>query len=658
MRWLIPCAIALTALSGVAGLLPARRARLGELLAVGLVVLGAALGLAGSVVGFVASDALRIDLPWSLPGARLLVRVDALSSMFLAPLFFVSAAGAVYGLSYWPVREHPRDARGVRLYYGLTVAGLATVLCAANAVLFLVGWEVMALGAFMLVGTEHERAEVRGASLVYLVSTRAGTLCLFGFFGLLYAITGSLDFDLGAVAGRASATELHGLFVLALCGFGLKAGLMPLHVWLPGAHANAPSHVSALMSGVLLKMGVYGLVRTTAFFPTPPLWWGAALVGCGVVSGILGVAFALGQHDLKRLLAYHSVENIGIIALGLGLALVGRSLGAPALVGLGLAGALLHVWNHGLFKALLFLAAGAVVHATGTREIDALGGLGKRMPKTALAFLVGSVAICGLPPLNGFVSELLVYLGLFEAAASPDAPAWLVGALGAPALALIGALAVACFVKVYGVVFLGEPRSAKVDKAHEVDKLMTGPMAALGAACALIGLAPALVMPALARAAHTWAPELADEVGPVASLAWLSLANGLLLGLVLVAAAWLAWRARAAATVRDVPTWDCGYAAPTPRMQYTASSFAATLVGFFAFALRPSRFRPELVGPFPQRGTLFTSLPDVVLGRLILPAFALIGPLLARLRKLTQGSVHTYLLYMLVAVVAALLVWR
>ena len=658
MRWLMPLAISLTALSGLPGLFSRRARWLGDTLAALLLVAGCLLGLVASAVGFLHPEALRVDLAWSLPGARLVLRVDALAATFLAPLFAVAALGAVYGLSYWREQDHPASARGVRLFYGLTVAGMALLLSAANAVLFLVGWELMTLAAFALVGAEHERSEVRHASLVYLAVTRGGTLCLFAFFALLHAVTGSLDLDLVSLPGRASPVELAALFVLALLGFGMKAGFMPLHVWLPGAHANAPSHVSALMSGVLIKMGIYGLVRFTSFFPSPPLWWGGTLVACGIVSGIAGVAFAIGQHDLKRLLAYHSVENIGIIAIGLGVALVGRSLGAPTLVGLGLAGALLHVWNHGLFKALLFLSAGAVVHATGTRTIDELGGLARRMPRTALAFVLGAVAISGLPPLNGFVSEYLVYLGLFDAAKSQAGAAWIVGGLGAPALALIGALAVACFVKVFGAVFLGEPRSHRVARAHEVDGTMLAPMAALAGGCVVIGLGPALFLPVIARAVRGWAPELAADIGPIASLEWLSVANGLLLGLVLGAAVWLAWRARRSLTTRDVGTWDCGYAAPSARMQYTASSFAATIVGLFAFVLRPKTERPVLDEPFPRAARFHTSVPDGVLDRLLLPGLARAGLLMARARRATQGSVHAYLLYMLVAVIAALLWWR
>ena len=234
---------------------------------------------------------------------------------------------------------------------------------------------------------------------------------------------------------------------------------MPLHIWLPGAHANAPSHVSALMSGVLIKMGIYGLVRVTSLFPAPPAWWGTTLLVLGGASGVLGVAYAIAQHDIKRLLAYHSVENIGIILMGLGLAVLGRSSHRPELILLGIAAALFHTWNHGLFKALLFLSAGSLIHATGTRSIDRLGGLARAMPRTALAFLVGAVAICGLPPLNGFVSEYLLYVGFLQTVAGAGDDTWLAGAFGAPALALIGALAVACFAKVFGAVFLGVPRS-------------------------------------------------------------------------------------------------------------------------------------------------------------------------------------------------------
>jgi hydrogenase-4 component B len=395
-------------------------------------------------------------------------------------------------------------------------------------------------------------------------------------------------------------------------------------------------------------MGIYGLVRLSGIFERPPVGWGLALLALGVVSAVLGVAFALGQHDLKRLLAYHSVENIGIIVMGLGLALVGRVLDRPALAALGLAGALLHTWNHGLFKALLFLGAGSVIHATGTREIDRLGGLAKKMPKTALAFLIGAVAISGLPPLNGFVSELLIYLGMLSATIDDLGAVGLGIAFGVPALAMVGALAVACFVKVFGVVFLGEPRTAAVDAAHESPRSMLAPMAVLALLCIAIGVAPPLVAPVLARA--TGAP--IAELAPLNSIA---IANAILLACLLLIALWLGRsRRRAARTV----TWDCGYVAPTPRMQYTASSFAAGLVGLFSFALRPSRHDPELSEPFPKSTRFESHVPEVVLDLGIGPAVAWLARQTARLRFLQQGNLQLYLLYVLATLIVLLVVWR
>ncbi len=349
---------------------------------------------------------------------------------------------------------------------------------------------------------------------------------------------------------------------------------MPLHSWLPAAHAAAPSHVSALMSGVVIKMGIYGLVRVTGLMAAPPLAWGLAILALGAVAAFFGVVFALAQHDLKRLLAFHSIENVGIILLGLGLALAGRATGRADWVLLGMAGCLFHVWNHALFKSLLFLGAGAVVHATGTRDLERMGGLARRMPTTAALFLVGAVAICGLPPRNGFASELVVYLGLARAAVAPGT-AW--AALAAPLLAATGALAVACFVKVVGVVFLGAPRSAAAEGAHEASRLMLAPMAALAAACALLGLAPGLVAPALERATAVWAgaPLAGQPLAALVPFGWVS--AGALALVAAVALLVLALRPlcrRARLRQPELPTWDCGYAAASPRLQYTASSFA------------------------------------------------------------------------------------
>jgi hydrogenase-4 component B len=379
----------------------------------------------------------------------------------------------------------------------------------------------------------------------------------------------------------------------------------------------------------------------------------------GAISGVLGVAFAIGQHDFKRLLAYHSVENIGIICMGLGLALIGRTLGSGALVALGLGGALLHTWNHGLFKGLLFLSAGSVLHATQTRDIDELGGLSKRMPWTSLAFLVGAVAICGLPPLNGFVSELLVYLGLFETARLPKGVLWLTGALGAPALALIGALALACFVKAFGAMFLGEPRSHRTDGAHEASRWLLGPMAVLVGLCALIGLCPWLVTPLLDRAVRAWAPELASAYVPIATLAplsWISFI-AIALAVVLSLTAVLVRRRWSLRSAERTGTWDCGYVAPGPTMQYSASSFAQTLVGIFSWALRPKFNNPNTRGIFLHKEAFTSHVDDVVLDSVLIPAAELGSRAAKRMKWLQRGSMQAYLLYIFLALIV-LLLWR
>jgi hydrogenase-4 component B len=651
-EYLVVIAILLAAASGVPGLFLSRVGRAGERIAAVSLALAGGCGVAGAMAALWLGVSGPLTASWAVPGGRFAVEVDALSAAFVLPISIVATLGAVYGLEYWAQREHPDNGRKLRAFYGAVTAGMLLQVVARNAILFLAGWEIMALAAFLLVSTEDDKPAVRGAGYVYIVATRLGTLAIFAMFALLAAAGGTLDFDGWP---RALASPLRdAIFVLALVGFGMKAGLMPLHVWLPGAHSQAPSHVSAVMSGVLIKMGIYGLVRLTSLCAAPPIWWGHTLLALGVVSAVFGVGFAIGQHDLKRLLAYHSVENIGIICIGLGVAVLGRSRGRAELVALGLAGALLHVWNHALFKSLLFLSAGSVLHATGTREIDRLGGLWRRMPWTGLAFLIGAVAICGLPPLNGLVSELLLYLGLFRAGFTDGGHLWLAGALAAPALALAGALAVACFVKVVGAVFLGSARTPDVAGAHEAGPRMVAPMAALAGGCALIGLGAPLVAPLLQRATVAWmGGAAAPALSGLAPLATVSAASAALLAALALVGWWLAARARRDAS--RVVTWDCGYAAPSARMQYTASSFAEMLVRQLGWALRPEAHAPRLDAPFPASASFHSHVPDTVLDRGVTPAFAVAGRVFARLRMIQRGSIHAYLLYILGTLVVLLL---
>ncbi len=628
----------------------------------------AALGtMLGAVMAAVPAAGVLIDRatlnfsrPWSVPFGEFALRMDALSAWFVLVIVLVSALAAVYGVQYLASTAPDRSLGPSWCFFNLLVASMVLVVVASNALLFLVAWEVMALASFFLVTFEDEKEAVREAGWVYLVATHLGTAFLLAFFLMTARETGTMDFARWADAGIQSPQRAGVLFLLALVGFGSKAGFMPLHVWLPEAHPAAPSHVSALMSGVMIKTGIYGLLRALTFLGAPPVWWGWTLVGVGLTSGIFGVVFALAQHDLKRLLAYHSVENIGIIALGLGIGLVGTSLHLPALMVLGFGGGLLHVLNHALFKSLLFFCAGSVLHATGTRDIEHLGGLLKKMPWTGATFVVGSAAICALPPFNGFVSELLIYLGAFHGGQGPKSAAfagWLViGGLG-----LIGGLAAACFTKAFGIVFLGEPRSEHVTHAHECGAVMRWPMVLLAAACLAVGLGAPIVLHGVAPAIGTLtgltpsevsAPldQAGDWLRPVAMVALILI--GLTLGLT-----WLRRILLAGRGVRTAGTWDCGYGRPTARMQYTASSFAQPLTSLFAPLLRTAAHEHAPDGLFPAKAAFASHTADVFEERFYAPVFHAVKAGLGRLRWLQQGTVQLDVFYIAMALLA-LLIWK
>jgi hydrogenase-4 component B len=647
--------VALAAASGLPGLLLPRGSAAADRAGTALLGLAAlcAVAAAGAASG---PEAPALALPWLLLGERIEVGVDALSAFFLLPTLGIPAVASLYALAYWPACEHARSARRLRLAFGWIAAGAGLVVIARHAFAFLAGWELMALAAFFSITAEDEREGVRRAGFVYLACTRASTLALIGAFALLYAASGGFALRAAPALDPAAARTL---FAFALAGFLLKAGAMPLHLWLPGAHAMAPTHVSAVLSGMLIKVGIYGLARIAALLPPLPLAEGALVLGLGMLSAVLGVAFALGQHQLKRLLAYHSIENIGIILMGVGLALAGRSLARPELELLGMAGALLHVWNHALFKALLFLGAGAVMRQSGTGEIDPLGGLARRLPGTALAFGVGAVAICGLPPLNGFVSEWLVYLGLLRALGLAAGGPQLLAVAAVATLALVGGLAAACFVKAFGVVFLGEPRTPAAAGAREAPRAMLAAMAVLALACFAIGLAPQLVVRLLEGAVRGFDPALAaaPHLADAAPFGAVSLAAVLLLASLTGLTAWALGR-RLRPAQRTV-TWDCGYAAPSARMQYTSSSFAEALVGLFRWALWPVVAAPRIARePFPGPARLHSELPDPVLDRVTLPAARWLADASGWFRWLQRGRVHAYVLYVLAAVLCGFLAAR
>jgi formate hydrogenlyase subunit 3/multisubunit Na+/H+ antiporter MnhD subunit len=595
-------------------------------------------------------------LDWRLAAGAILpvhLGLDALSAFFLLAVLLLSALSAVYGVGYLDGDRTPRRAAGSWAFFDLLVLSMAMVVLARHAILFLLTWETMALASFFLVVYHHEKAEVRQASWTYLVATHLGSLCLPPMFFLL-ASHSSLDFD---VLGLGLSPEAASIcFLLALVGFGTKAGVMPFHVWLPEAHPAAPSHVSALMSGVMIKTGIYGLVRVLTLLGEPPLWWGWLLLALGGASAFLGVLFALAQHDLKRLLAYHSIENIGIIVLGLGAGVVGLASGEPMVAALGFAGALLHVLNHAVFKGLLFMGAGSVMKAAGTGEIDELGGLLRRMPVTGATFLVGSVAISGLPPLNGFVSELLVYWsGLLGAT---RLGAWAAMPLGATVAVLgaVGALALACFTKAFGIVFLGSPRSEHGRMASDPSRSMKAAMLVLAAGCVVIGLAAPLIVPRLAPLVSSLGARGAEKALAEAGRVLAKVSFVALGFLALVAVLALARRRLLARReVRSGPTWDCGYVAPVASMQYTASSYAQPLTELFGSLLRTRKRveRPEI--HFPDAARLETETPDFSREGIYEPLFETVEGAFRRIRVMQHGRVQIYVLGVVLTLVVLLL---
>ena len=647
--------------SGFVALLGQRSARFATIVGVGGAVVGCATGLVPSLGALLGGASQSLHLAWSVPYGSFSVELDALSAFFVVLILALSILAAIYGGEYlWSWRD--RKSLGPPwFFFNLLVASMVMVTLARNGVLFLVVWEIMALSSFFLVTFEDERASVRDAGWTYLVATHLGTAFLFVLFILIGREVGSLDFDQFGKLSAVAPGSANLLFLVALIGFGTKAGFIPLHVWLPEAHPAAPSHVSAVMSGVMIKTGIYGLVRVLTFLGPPPSWWGWLLISIGLSSGILGVLFALAQHDLKRLLAYHSVENIGIIALGLGVALLGLSNFSPTLIVLGFGGGLLHVANHALFKGLLFLGAGAVLHGTGTREIDHLGGLLKKMPWTAFTFLIGAVAISGLPPLNGFVSEFLIFLGAFGGGISlnPRAAVPLLGLIAG--LALIGGLAAACFTKAFGIVFLGQPRSQYGQHVHEAGWAMRVPMLVLAASCVLIGLlAPnvvSILQPIVQQVSGLPADIVHENLGRAAGPLRLVATVGIALLTLILTLALLRRSLLVNRKVEEAATWGCGYALPSARMQYTASSFAQPLTDLFKPLLGTKINISTPREYFPSDGSLKTETPDVFREKIYRPTFTHVSYGLSRLRWLQQGSVQLYVLYIAVTLLA-LLVWK
>lgn len=602
-------AILLIVAAGVAsGILNFFSKKIASIIGIWGIGAGCIVGLSCSIgsLAYQARSELLLPLPFS--HHYLTFYLDPLSNFFLILVFGLSLLCAIYGNEYLKVHGNHNK---MWFTYSLLAASMAMVTIAGDAISFLVFWEMMALSSFFLVASEWEDKKSSRASWIYLSFTQIGTAALLVFFLYLWKAAGAPDFDSFKALQLGGAANF--LFVLALIGFGSKAGIIPFHIWLPEAHPAAPTHVSALMSGVMIKIGIYGLLRAFSFLGPPDFMWGALLIVIGAVSGILGVLLAIAQHDIKRLLAYHSVENIGIIILGIGIGVIGVATSSPVLATLGFAGGLLHVCNHALFKSLLFMSAGSAILKTNTREINYMGGLIKVLPLTALAFLIGSLSISGIPPFNGFVSEFLIYAASFLGLQEQSVRCVLLLMAAILSLSLIGGLALLCFTKAFGIIFLGEPRRISTSDLSENRWGITIPMIFLALLCMVIGIAPVIFLPLIAtplqallgtHAADMYQyPRLASFMGNL-TIATLSFSAVFLL--LLIGRKFLS-RGK---TVQPGITWDCGFIKPSPRLQYTASSFAYPILEYFARVLRTRKQGPDISDYFPNKVSLSAHTVD------------------------------------------------
>lgn len=651
---LLGLALTIWVAGALLALLVRRRPMEATLVGVGSALAGAGFGASGAMATLLGAGTESWSAAWAVPLGSLSLRLDPLASVFILPISLVGGACALYGGAYLRPYADERPVGAPLAGYNLLLASMTVVCLADNLLLFLVAWELMTLSSYALVVQDHELESVREAGRRYLIAAHLATGALLLLALLLSA--GSGRFELSGLAPGTAAAPPALLFLLALTGFGTKAGIVPLHVWLPDAHPAAPSHVSALMSAVMVTMGFYGLARFVPLLGPPPLWWGLVLMGLGVAGALGGIAFALAQRDVKRILAYSTIENAGIIALAFGVGLVGITLDRPALAAIGWLGGLLHLWNHALFKSVLFLGYGAAAQRVHSRDAEAMGGLLRRWPAIGGLMVLGAAAIAALPGLNGFTSEWVVFYGLLTGGAQLRGIPQIALLAGVPALALTGALAAACFARLTGVALLGEPRTEGARHAAAPGWEMWLPMLLLATLCVAVAWAPAQVVALLTPAVESVAAgaDTSPVVVAVTPLGGVGLLVALGLGLG-VALRWLL--ARRAAGTRGAPTWGCGYSQPAPRMQYTASSFAEPMTRIFQPLLR-SRVDRDIPteGAWPEAASWRSVTPDRALAGLYEPVFQSVERAFLRVRGLQQGRVSTYLLY-IVLTVLVLVAW-
>ena len=581
--------------------------------------------------------------------------IDPLSAFFIIVISVMSFLGTLYANGYMkPYFDKKMNVSSHCLFLTMLISSMLGVVTIQNAVFFLIAWEIMSLSSFFLVIFEDNKKEVLNAGIKYLVYMHVSVIFIILALALLTIKSGSYDFASFANVLQENGMFANIIFILAFIGFGIKAGFVPFHNWLPEAHPAAPSHVSGIMSGVMIKTGIYGILRVLSLIALPSIGISYFVLIISVISALYGVLYAITQHDIKRLLAYHSIENIGIIGIGIGVGMLGLAYNCIPVAVLGFAGGILHILNHSIFKELLFLAAGAVYNKTHTRNIEILGGLSKVMPYTSLMFLVGSVAICGLPPFNGFISEFLIYFGMLKGALVDNLGMLVILILAIAGLALVGTMAILCFTKAFSIIFLGMPRSENAEHVKDdVELSMIIPMGCLGIFTILIGVLPQYVLRLIENPVRVFSENISLELPQVMSV--MQNISILLFAFLVFMCALLVIRKLAGKGAQTHCTWGCGYDKPNNHIQYTASSFASPFLSMLTPLFKKVFDIKKPKDLFPKDAHFSLHIEDVEEAYIIKPFIKDIEKFFTVFERIQNGNIQQYILYGLIFLILALI---
>lgn len=636
-------------------------------------IAGSSVGIIFSLISLLTQNKISLSLPTSFPIFKISINIDPLAAFFILIISLVGLCSSIYGISYMKQFYAKYNVGLFGFFYNLFIMSMILVVTASNGLYFLFVWELMSLTSLFLVIFEQDHRESIEAGKIYFIMTHVGTAFILIAFTMLYVTTGSFDFAvIKQMSGTIPLVIKSIVFVLALIGFGTKAGIIPLHIWLPKAHGAAPSHVSALMSGVMIKMGIFMIIRLFVdVFYQAPLWWGLTILLLGAISSVLGVLYALSEHDIKRLLAYHSIENIGIILLGIGSGITFASLGLYSLATLAILAGLFHTINHAIFKSLLFMGAGSVMSQTHTRNIEEYGGLIKLMPYTAIFFLIGSIAISGLPPFNGFASEWLTFQAIFAGIGSQTVFIKAIFIIAGISLALTGGLAAACFVKAFGTTFLARPRSEEAKKAKESNFSLLFGMGILSILCLAIGVFSNFLIPLLTPISQSLG-NLASKTAAITSdpisihannnfslLSMPALFLGLILTLAIVFIVVNTLMKKQKVALGK--TWACGFYSVDSRAEITATGFSRSLILIFKGIFQPTKqnsveYVDANIRYFTKSKTIILTTSNIYENYIYHPIHRTVIYLSRQVKKIQSGNINQYLLYILLTLIA-LLVW-